>query len=514
MLRIGIYPRKSVYRDNSDSVQVQIRACKDYAKLMFQEQKLEFKIYDKDEGFSGKNTNRPSFHELMADVKAGNLDIVMVYKLDRISRSVKDFSEIYETLQEHNVSFLSVKESFDTSTPMGRTVMYILSAFAQLERENTAERVSDNMLALGEAGKWTGGTLPAGMTSIRQKIAGKEHSFLMVDDSRIGTVHYIYDLYDSGMTLTGIERRFRDEGIRTEKGSFFGTNQIHSVLANPVYCSNAPEAYYYFMDKGYKVPDLKLFDGTKGLIAYGRTKQSGGFQKKSDSYSIAIGMHKPVIPAKTWIACQERFGENKMYRSNKYEVGILKGVLRCKCGARIDIRTYRKNGNLFSYYYCSKMSRQGKGACNTGYVKVDDIDTLFVQKLREMKLNKDLIQLRENKTYTDTSKLRADLKRIKESIRNLTSALMGNMESTASAYIISKIEELDKEKNSLERKLAAAEQNNLAVATSVETRDYIYYNLCRLLDHFDSMTYTEKNELIRRTVTSCVLDENNIHIIF
>lgn len=66
MLRIGIYPRKSVYRDNSDSVQVQIRACKDYAKLMFQEQKLEFKIYDKDEGFSGKNTNRPSFHELMA----------------------------------------------------------------------------------------------------------------------------------------------------------------------------------------------------------------------------------------------------------------------------------------------------------------------------------------------------------------------------------------------------------------------------------------------------------------
>ena len=112
MLRIGIYPRKSVYRDNSDSVQVQITACKDYARLMFKDQELDFRIYDKDEGFSGKNTHRPSFTELMADVKADELDIIIVYKLDRISRSVKDFSEIYETLQQHNVSFLSVKESF------------------------------------------------------------------------------------------------------------------------------------------------------------------------------------------------------------------------------------------------------------------------------------------------------------------------------------------------------------------------------------------------------------------
>mgnify|MGYP003106125776 FL=1 len=140
MLRIGIYPRKSVYRDNSDSVQVQIKACKDYATLMFHDQQLEFKVYDKDEGFSGKNTHRPSFNELMNDVESDALDIVIVYKLDRISRSVKDFSEIYEKLQKHNVSFLSVKESFDTSTPMGRTVMYILSAFAQLERENIAAR--------------------------------------------------------------------------------------------------------------------------------------------------------------------------------------------------------------------------------------------------------------------------------------------------------------------------------------------------------------------------------------
>lgn len=157
MRTIAIYARKSVYRDNSDSVQVQIKSCKDYARLLYSNEELNFKIYDQDEGFSGKNTNRPSFQALMRDVRLGLLDVVMVYKLDRISRSVKDFSDTYEEMHSHDVAFLSVKETFDTSTPIGRTVMYILAAFAQLERENTSERVSDSMAALGASGKWTGG---------------------------------------------------------------------------------------------------------------------------------------------------------------------------------------------------------------------------------------------------------------------------------------------------------------------------------------------------------------------
>ena len=150
---IGIYPRKSVYRDNSDSVSVQVELCKEYASIIFKGQNVDFKIYNKDEGFSGKNINRPSFQELMKDVSQNKLDVVMVYKLDRISRNVREFSAMYETFEEHGIAFVSVKESFDTSTPIGRTVMYILAAFAQLERENTSERVTDNMIALAEQGR-------------------------------------------------------------------------------------------------------------------------------------------------------------------------------------------------------------------------------------------------------------------------------------------------------------------------------------------------------------------------
>lgn len=104
--------------------------------------------------------NRPSFQELMDDVRSNALDVVMVYKLDRISRNVQEFSAMYDIFQQHNVSFVSVKESFDTTTPMGRTVMYILAAFAQLERENTSERVTDNMRALGAAGNGLAGSSP------------------------------------------------------------------------------------------------------------------------------------------------------------------------------------------------------------------------------------------------------------------------------------------------------------------------------------------------------------------
>ena len=138
MFTVGIYARKSVYRDNSDSVQVQVKLGKEYAGIIFKDKELEFRVYDSDEGFSGKNTNRPDFQRMMNDVENGLLNAVVVYKLDRISRNVQQFSAMYEILHQHQVAFISVKESFDTSTPMGRTVMYILAAFAQLEHRRYA----------------------------------------------------------------------------------------------------------------------------------------------------------------------------------------------------------------------------------------------------------------------------------------------------------------------------------------------------------------------------------------
>lgn len=519
MLTIGIYPRKSVYRDNSDSVSVQIQLCKDYAGIVFKDQEIEFKIYDKDEGFSGKNMNRPSFRELMEDVENDVLDVVMVYKLDRISRNVQEFSAMYDIFQQHNVSFVSVKESFDTTTPMGRTVMYILAAFAQLERENTSERVSDNMQALGASGKWTGGKLPSGMTSVRRQIGEKEHSYLIVDENTIWLVKSLYGLILQGYPITRAERYCKDHGIRSQSGKFLNTSQIYNIITNPVYCQNSIEAYYYFRDLGCTLPDQKLFDGTRGLIGYGKTKSGRQSQRKQAkaSWTIAIGIHDYVMPATDWIAAQERLGIHKMIRTAKHDCGILKGVIRCKCGARMDIRTYIKNGIRFSYYYCTDMARQGKGKCDTGYVRIEEVEDAFLKQLRRIRLNPEGFKLHRDEaggSLQSTTSINAELKQIQMSIDNLTSALMNAMDSSASSYIVSKIEELDKNKRILEGNLRQALLRENSAKSLQDLEDEIYGNICYLLDNFDSIEYNAKNELIRKIVKKCILEDKNLRIIF
>ena len=518
MFTVGIYPRKSVYRDNSDSISVQVQLCKDYAGIIFKDKEIDFKIYDKDEGFSGKTMNRPSFRELMEDVQNDVLNVVMVYKLDRISRNVQEFSSMYEVFQQHNVSFVSVKESFDTTTPMGRTVMYILAAFAQLERENTSERVTDNMQALGASGKWTGGKLPTGMTSVRRLVGDKEHSYLIVEKDTIWLVELLYGLILQGYPITRIERYCRDHGIKSQSGKYLNTSQIYNIITNPVYCQNGMEAYYYFKDLGCTLPEPSLFDGKKGLIGYGKTKSGKQSQRKQDkaSWTIAIGIHDYVMPAADWIAAQQRLGINKMIHTAKYDCGILKGVIRCRCGARMDVRTYTKNNIRFSYYYCVDMAKQGKSKCNTGYVRIEEVEEAFLKQLRKIRFNPDGFKLQPDSvgSLQSTTTIKEELKQIESSIANLTAALMSAMDSAASSYIVAKIEELDKNKKTLEGNLRQAALQESVYKSLRETEDEIYNNICYLLDNFDSIEYTGKNELIRKIIKKCVLDDKNLHIVF
>ena len=157
MKRVAIYSRKSKFTGKGDSIENQIEMCKEYITNTIGKD-IEFTIYE-DEGFSGGNLDRPRFKKLMAAIKSKKFDILVCYRLDRISRNVADFSSTLEVLQSNNCSFISIKEQFDTSSPMGRAMIYIASVFAQLERETIAERVKDNMLELAKNGKWTGGKL-------------------------------------------------------------------------------------------------------------------------------------------------------------------------------------------------------------------------------------------------------------------------------------------------------------------------------------------------------------------
>ena len=144
-MKIAIYSRKSKFTGKGDSIKNQIQLCKEYIYKNFNSTDEDIIIYE-DEGFSGGTTDRPQFKLMMKDAKAKKFDVLVCYRLDRISRNIADFSNLIEDLQENDIAFVSIREQFDTSTPMGRAMMYIASVFAQLERETIAERIRDNML--------------------------------------------------------------------------------------------------------------------------------------------------------------------------------------------------------------------------------------------------------------------------------------------------------------------------------------------------------------------------------
>jgi len=162
---IAIYSRKSKFTGKGESIGNQVELCREYIQTHLGDEAAEKAVVFEDEGFSGGNVNRPAFKKMMTHVERGEFKALVVYRLDRVSRNVSDFSSLIENLNRRDIVFVSIREQFDTATPMGRAMMYIASVFAQLERETIAERIRDNMHELAKTGRWLGGNTPTGYFS-------------------------------------------------------------------------------------------------------------------------------------------------------------------------------------------------------------------------------------------------------------------------------------------------------------------------------------------------------------
>lgn len=183
----------------------------------------------------------------------------------------------------------------------------------------------------------------------------------------------------------------------------------------------------------------------------------------------------------------------------------------------MDARTYVKNNITFSYYYCARMARQGKQICNTGYIRIEEVEKAFLGQLRSIRLNPSTIALRSQPEKTlDKKALQSEIHSLDASIKNLTAALTQAMDTPAAGYIIKQITDLDMQKNALESSLRKAEIQALAIKSLEDTRKEIYSSICCLLDNFDTISYSGKNELVRKTVKNCILDTETkeLRIIF
>ena len=204
-MNIAIYPRKSKFSPTSESIANQVAMCREYCDRCFDDP--HYLVYDEDEGFSGKSTNRPAYTQMIEDMRAGKFQVLCCYRLDRISRNVRDFAELLDDLQRHNIAFVSVRNNFDTSTPFGRAMVYISSALAQMERETLAERVKDNLYEMARSGRWLGGVTPLGFVAKAQEVHrdDKKRKLLMLSPVE-EELAQVRDLFDHFLRLGSVTK--------------------------------------------------------------------------------------------------------------------------------------------------------------------------------------------------------------------------------------------------------------------------------------------------------------------
>jgi site-specific DNA recombinase len=240
ILRCAIYTRKSTEEgldQDFNSLDAQREACTAYVMSQAGQGWKEIKKHYDDGGISGGTMNRPALQDLLKDIEAGKVDVVVVYKIDRLTRSLMDFAKIVEVFDAHEVSFVSVTQQFNTLSSMGRLTLNILLSFAQFEREVTAERIRDKIAASKRKGMWMGGAVPLGYVSKDKK--------LVIDPEEAETVRQIYKLYLDIGSVRQLKEHLDQLGCVTKKrlrndgtssgGRPFTRGHLYWLLSNPIY---------------------------------------------------------------------------------------------------------------------------------------------------------------------------------------------------------------------------------------------------------------------------------------
>lgn len=535
---IAIYSRKSKYTGKGESIGNQVELCKEYIRVHYGDAAVENSVIYEDEGFSGGNLNRPDFKKMMDAARKQSFKAIIVYRLDRISRNISDFSGLIEELAHLDIAFVSIKEQFDTSTPMGRAMMYIASVFSQLERETIAERIRDNMHELAKTGRWLGGTTPTGYTSEAVKsitIDGKSKKAckLKLIPKEADIVRMIYDLYVETDSLTLTEAALIKQGIKTKNNNYFSRFSIKAILQNPVYMIADENAYHFFIQNNTDLFSEKAaFDNKHGIMAYNRTNQEKGRATKylpASEWTVSVGKHPGLIPGKVWVEVQESLERNKSksFRKPRSNEALLTGLLFCNCGERMYPKMSKRktaDGKVIYTYVCKMKERSQKSACSSKNANGNTLDLSVTEQIKMLAEDKDtfIAQLKQSRRfYTDNrmdyeqrfDHMRKEKADIEKKIHSLVDSLADIGDSSAKGHVTKRIEQLNQEYLSLEPRIQA-----LKGLTSQNVLNDMEFNLlCQLLtifkDGIDEMTVEQKRAAIRTIVRKVIWDGINAHVI-
>ena len=536
--KIAIYSRKSKFTGKGDSVENQITFCKDYLASHFPgTDEADFLIFE-DEGFSGATTKRPKLQKLINEVRNNNIKMVICYRLDRISRNVSDFANLKKEFDQYDVEFVSIKDNFDTTTPMGNAMMMIVSVFAQLERDTIAERIRDNMRELAKSGRWLGGITPTGYKSekivVGHSSEGKDRIAYKLDivSEEAEIVKLIYSKFLEFNSLTKTETYLLQNHITTKNGKYYTRFSIKAILENPVYLTADENAWEYFNKLNIEISaDKEKFNGKHGVMSYNKTIQKPGKANQKNDYSewiVAVGKHKPLISSEDWIRVQQQIQQNKpkSFRKPKSHVALLSGVLRCAdCGSFMRPKLTKRvnaDGEYIYSYLCEMKEKSKSHNCQMINPNGNELDKAvcdFIKTVAEdsSTFNSDLRKSAKDLTF-DTSDLEAQIKRDEalfaensKQIQNLLNSLAYANEITA-VYINDKISSLHAENEEIQKRIT---ENKISVENSKEKEfnlEAIEHTLSCLQSSFDTSSVEEKRAAIRMLVDSIVWDGKDIQI--
>lgn len=348
MRKEAIYARQSLDKKDSVSIETQIEKCQRLCETENPE------VYS-DKGFSGKNTDRPDLQKLIKEIEKGKISKVIVYKLDRISRNITDFYNLYEVMKQHSCEFLSVKDKFDTETSTGRAMMGILVVFAQMERENTQLRVKDNYYHRIKDGRWAGGPAPYGYDNARTE---KNVPTLKENPDEIGAVRLAFRLYANSpnISLGKVGKALSEAGYVSRKRKAFDNVTIARILQNPIYAVADKKLYkYYQIQKIQFINDETCWNGSTSASIVGKKPNNINVRKYTNmkEQSIYLTNIQGIVDSRTFIRVQNRLKENQQIRSANRPTILkeLAGKLKCKeCG--YAVKSYSKSTNGTPYLSC------------------------------------------------------------------------------------------------------------------------------------------------------------------
>ena len=338
-VRCAIYTRKSSEEGldmEFNSLDAQREACAAY--ILSQKPEGWVAVADRydDGGISGGTLERPALKRLIADIEFGKVDVVVVYKIDRLSRSLMDFAKLVEVFERRGVTFVSVTQSFNTTTSMGRLTLNILLSFAQFEREVIGERIRDKVAASRRKGMWMGGYVPLGYRVENRK--------LLVNEEEAASVRLIFERFVKLGSIKLLMRELQAANIRSRRGYMLDKGALYKLLNNRVYIGEA-------VHKGEAYP----------------------------------GEHKAIISGDLWQRAHAIMGESPRMRANKTRLSgpsLLRGLIFSPNGDAMSPSHTRKGDRLYRYYVTQSVLKRGPGTCPVGRVPAAEIETAVIEQLR------------------------------------------------------------------------------------------------------------------------------------